>query len=368
MDLSVDIVTMERFGSEQTSPVVREYTGPALGAEVSRLESAVDRWKPGTLSYQPGWLTVLRAGLRHEPYLLEAVDPATGTTRGVLALGYVASRLFGRFLVSLPYVNYGGMLTDDDSAAAALVDHAVALADRLDVRYLELRQEQAVSHPKLTTRSGEKVHMRLTLPGTADELWKKIHSKTRNQVRKGEKQGFSIHWGGIELLDDFYAVFSHNMRDLGTPVFGRRLFRAILEQFPGRAELCVVRSPEQPLATALLLHGAGTTEVPSASSLRQFNPTCVNVLMYWKLLERAVERGQDTFDFGRSSPGGPHEAFKSQWGSSPFPAEWQYYLRAGQAAEMRTHNPKYQRMIRVWQRLPVPLTRWIGPSIVRGIP
>src|SRR5205085_880157 len=98
------------------------------------------------------------------------------------------------------------------------------------------------------------------------------------------------------------AVFSHNMRDLGTPVFGRRLFQAILRQFPGRAELCVVRSADRPLAAGLLLHGWGVSEVPSASSLRQYNHTNANMLLYWHLLERTIERKQEVFDFGRSSP------------------------------------------------------------------
>jgi FemAB-related protein (PEP-CTERM system-associated) len=170
------------------------------------------------------------------------------------------------------------------------------------------------------------------------------------------------------LLPEFYAVFSENMRDLGTPVFGRKLFRAILGQFPERAEFCVVRAGERPVASALLLHGWGITEVPSASSLRAYSSTCANMLMYWHLLERAVQRGQATFDFGRSSQDSNTYRFKRQWDATPYPAEWQFYARQGGVAEMRTENPKYRRFIRIWQRLPVGLTRLIGPVIVRGIP
>jgi serine/alanine adding enzyme len=158
------------------------------------------------------------------------------------------------------------------------------------------------------------------------------------------------------------------MRDLGTPVFGLGLFRAILEEFAGKAELCVVRSGGRAAAAALLLHGWGVTEVPSASSLRQFNNTCANMLMYWNLLIRAIERAQDVFDFGRSTPDGNTYKFKKQWGAEPLPADWQYYLRAGEASDMRPDNPRYRRLIRVWQHLPVGVTRLIGPAIVRGIP
>jgi FemAB-related protein (PEP-CTERM system-associated) len=158
------------------------------------------------------------------------------------------------------------------------------------------------------------------------------------------------------------------MRDLGTPVYGRGLFEAILAEFPDRAEFCVVRAGALPVAAALLLHGWGVTEVPSASSLREFNQTNANMLMYWHLLERAVQRGQDVFDFGRSSEGSGTFQFKKQWGASPSPAEWQYRLRAGDVGDMRPDNPRYGLMIRLWRRLPVALTRLLGPGIVRGIP
>jgi FemAB-related protein (PEP-CTERM system-associated) len=210
--------------------------------------------------------------------------------------------------------------------------------------------------------------MRLDLPASSDRLFAGLDSAVRSQVRKGRKNGLTVHWGRAELLSDFYAVFSRNMRDLGTPVYGRTLFAQALAQFPDRAELCVVRDAQRPLAGALLLHGWGVTEVPSASSLREHNRTNANMLMYYHLLERAVERGQDVFDFGRSTPGSGTWKFKAQWGATPSGAEWQSYLRTGCLEETQPTNPRYQRLIRLWQRLPVALTRLIGPVVVRGIP
>jgi FemAB-related protein (PEP-CTERM system-associated) len=302
----------------------------------------------------------------HTPYCLEAVED--GQTRGFLALAYVKSFLFGRFLVSLPYLNYGGPVADDDAVSELLIDRAVELADDLSVRYLELRHELPIAHPQLKDTRTDKVNMRLDLPATPGTLWDELDAKVRNQVRKGQKSDLVVSWGGRDQLSAFYAVFSRNMRDLGTPVYGKRLFRAILDQFPERAEICVVRAGNLPVGGALLLHGWGVSEVPSASTLRSHNHTCANMLMYWHLLERAVQRGQHTFDFGRSSHDSPTMRFKKQWGASPANSEWQFYLRSGQVGGMQKENPRYQRFIRIWQRLPVMLTRLIGPRIVRGIP
>ena len=355
------------------SPVeVRVLDGPELDAALDRLgayyEETAGRSGPAALGRHPGWLAVLAKGLRHRPYCVEALDAESGATRGILPLAFVKSLLFGRFLVGLPYLNTGGVVADDAEAANALVGRAAALAEALGVRHLELRHERAVEHEALGRRVEAKVHMRLPLPGTVEELRRGLPSKVRNQVVKGERGGLDVDWGGAELLPEFLDVFSENMRDLGTPPYGRRLFAAILQQFPGRSELCVVRLGREAVAASLLLHGRGIAEVPSASSLRRHNATNANMLMYWKLLERAVGRGHDAFDFGRSSLDSNTYRFKKQWGAIPEPACWQYAELGGSAGDVRPDNPKYEQMIRAWRRLPVWAARLIGPAIVRGIP
>jgi FemAB-related protein (PEP-CTERM system-associated) len=348
------------------------------GIAIHRCEAAdiprhLERWQDYIhtydeipLSRHPSWLLVLQRGLQHAPYCLEAREGQR--IRGLLPLAYVKSLFFGRFLVSLPYLNYGGVLSDNDTVTRRLLDGAAQLADELGVRYLEIRHESAVRHDVLNHCSNHKVNMRLPLPSSAEQLRKQLNGKVRNQVVKAERSDLKVVWGRHELLPDFYAIFSQHMRDLGTPVYSRRLFQSILDHFPDEAEICLVRAGTQAAGAALLLHGRGITEVPSASTLRAFHHTCANMLMYWHLLTRTVERGQRIFDFGRCSPESNTFRFKKQWGAKPHAANWQYYVRRGEISEMRADHPKYQRFIRIWQQLPVPLTRWIGPAIVRGIP
>jgi FemAB-related protein (PEP-CTERM system-associated) len=285
-----------------------------------------------------------------------------------LPLSFLHTRLFGKFLVALPYLNVGGVITDDEIVAAKLIDEAVQLADALNVKYLELRHDRRWSHPALAVESTQKVHMRLELPTDTEELWRRFNPKVRNQIRKAEQNNLTVHWGSRELLDEFYGVFAVNMRDLGTPVFGRRLFAAILKNLSAEAEICVVRNAGAACAAGLLLHGDGIAELPSASSLRRLNKLNPNMLLYWSLLRRCIERGQHTFDFGRSSVGSNTHRFKAQWGAVSHAAIWQYYVRQGSIGDLRPDNPKMQRRIAVWQRLPVWLTRLAGPPIVRGIP
>ncbi|MGE3808357.1 MAG: FemAB family XrtA/PEP-CTERM system-associated protein [Gemmataceae bacterium] len=317
-------------------------------------------------SRRPGWLRVLASGLQHQAIGLEA--QRQHELCGILPLAYVQSLLFGRFLVGLPYLNYGGVLADAEDVARALIDRAIELADELEVRFLELRHETAATHSRLATREQGKVQMRLPLPSSADELWTALDAKVRNQVRKAEKQGLTTDWGRAELLPDFYDVFSRRMRELGTPVYSRQLFTSILDEFPDDAEFAVVRAGNTALAAALVLHGPTMTEAPSAASRRERQDSNANMFLYWQLLRRAIERGQRTFDFGRSDPDSGTYRFKGQWGAVPAPTAWQYYLRKGSMEDMRPGNAKFSLAVKMWRKLPLPVTRWLGPWIVRGIP
>ena len=313
------------------------------------------------------WLNVLRDGLRHETWFLSAYDG--NQIVGVLPLAFVKGPLFGKFLVSLPYLNTSGVLTQSADAKAVLVDEAVNLADKLDVKKLELRHEAEVQHAGLPDAMRQKVHMRLSLPATEDEMWSALKSKVRSQIKKPRANDkLTVVWGREELLNEYYAIFCANMRDLGTPPFSKKLFASMLREFPQETEICSVRFEGTPVSAAFVVHGPEVTTVPSASALRKYNFTSCNMLMYWHMLVRAIERGQTTFDFGRSSEDSGTYKFKKQWGSDPCPAVWQYYMREGELTDMRPDGGKYDRMIKTWQKLPIWLTKIIGPEIVRGIP
>lgn len=367
----MDAPATTKLCSVDRSVETRILSGAELRSSRDRLCRFWDDSGVSGLAGHPDWLETLAAGLGHRGYAIEATrarQPSGSQTVGLLPLAYLHTRLFGRFLVSLPYINSSGVIAGDPAAARALIDRAVELADELDVRYLELRHETPIEHPSFNGQLDCKVHMRLTLPGTSVALWNALKAKVRNQLRKAQQQSLTVHWGAHDLLPEFYRVFARNMRDLGTPVYGRRLFVAMLERFANNAEIAVVRRKKSAVAAAIILHGRNVTETPSASSLREHNGTNANMLLYWSLLERAISRGQGTFDFGRSTRESNTYRFKKQWGAEPQGATWQYYLRRGTAGDLRPESGKYRAMIRGWQRLPVGLTRLIGPAIVRGIP
>jgi FemAB-related protein (PEP-CTERM system-associated) len=350
-------ITVEPPRAESIS--VGGMSDPAL------VEAYVGTHPAATAYHHPAWLQVIQRAFGHQTrYLVASVD---GRITGVLPFALFGSRLFGRFAVSLPFLNYGGILADDDAAAQALLDAAVADVVDHGGTHLELRHT-AQRFPALTARR-HKVAMRLALASTPDDQWTALDRKVRNQVRKAEKSGLQLADGGAELLDGFYTVFARNMRDLGTPVYGVRFFKEVLNSFPESTRVFVVTLGDQPIAASIVVWHRDTIEVPWASAIREFNPLCANVLLYWGMLRFANERGFRVFDFGRSTPGEGTFHFKRQWGAEPSELVWEYWSAAGQSVpDLSPHNPKFELAIRSWQRLPLRIATAVGPLIVRNIP
>ena len=322
--------------------------------------------EPGASAYhRVGWARLIGRAFGHEVRPLAALRGSTVV--GVLPLVVMRSRIFGRFAVSLPFVNAGGVLTGDADAAAALLDAAVDIARRASVTYLELRHTSR-HFPALTERR-HKVAMTLALRESADAQFQAIDRKVRNQIRKGEKSGLRMADGGIELVPAFYDVFTRNMRDLGTPVFGRALFEEVMRTYPDNSRILCAYHGEQPVAASLVHWRGDWMEVPWASALRESNALSANMLLYWHMLQFAIGRGCRRFEFGRCTPGEGTFQFKRQWGAEPSPLVWEYWT-AGAPPDFSIDQKSgtYGRAASVWQRLPLGVTNLFGPRIVRGIP
>jgi FemAB-related protein (PEP-CTERM system-associated) len=313
-----------------------------------------------------GWLHLIYRIFGHRGYYLTVKDD-DGRIRGVLPLVCFSTPIFGRFLISMPFVNYGGVLASDAAARTALLDRAVNLAKQLSADHIELRHEEsfAVGWPERC----HKVSMRMELPESFETLWKEFPAKLRSQIRRAEKEGMTFRLGKNDVLDDFYSVFSRNMRDLGTPVYGKSFFREILRVFPESAFIGVVYSKNLPVAAGFLYGFRHVLEIPWASSDRRYNRLAPNMLLYSSVLKHACEREFSVFDFGRSTRDSGTYRFKEQWGAKPVDLRWHYWLsRNGPLPDMSPTNSKFKWAISVWRPMPLALSRRLGPNIVRYIP
>jgi serine/alanine adding enzyme len=313
------------------------------------------------------WKDVIEKSFGHTTYYLMA-EGTNREVQGILPLVRLKSIFFGNFLVSLPYFNYGGICANTDEVAYQLLEAAKKITIENNATHIELRHTSQMNYDLPVKEA--KVSMRLPLPQNPDDLWKSFPSKLRSQTQRPMKEKMYARMGRTEELESFYRVFSINMRDLGTPVYPKHFFRNILGAFPESSWICTVYTKEgQPAASGFLIGFKEALEIPWASSIRKYNPSSPNMLLYWSSLKFACEKGYTIFDFGRSTPGESTYKFKEQWGAIPKQLYWHYWLRnGGPLPELNPRNPKYQTAIKIWQKLPVSVTKVIGPAIVKNLP
>lgn len=336
---------------------------------VERLTGAAADWDPFVRSQRDwtpfhllAWREVISQVFGHTSIYLTARDGPDLV--GVLPLVLVKSPIFGRFLVSMPFVNYGGPLGSAEAVRALAVE-AVALAGAERVKLLELRSrtelplDLAVSHRKITVV--------LDMPaGDPDRLFKSFESKLRSQVRRPQKEGIEVRFGR-DQLDPFYSVFARHMRDLGTPVQPRKLFTALADAFGEDLWVGAAWYQGQPVAAGVGFRWGTEFEMTWASSLYAFNKLSPNMALYWSFMERACNANLTLFNFGRCSEGVGTHRFKKQWGSRDEQLWW-YQQRHGAAATPSPDEGAYSWGPRLWRHLPVGVANLIGPPIVSGIP
>jgi FemAB-related protein (PEP-CTERM system-associated) len=323
-----------------------------------------------TIGHLRAWGDVIHQAYGHESIALAAVD--AGEVAGILPLVLMRSGLFGDRLVSMPFLDYGGILVDTDAASPgdvsrALFEAAIDTARGRGARSLGLRQFHPIDLADPVT--DDRVTMLLPL-STADTVWKALPSERRNRVRKGEKNGLSAVWGGAELLDGFYEVFAANMRDLGSPVHSRGFFAAMLERLGETARVLQVRDRHgRPVGAAVCLFFRDTIAVPWVSSRRDAFALCPNFVLYWEVIRFGCEQGYRTLDLGRSFKNAGTFEFKRQWGGAPHPLPWIFRdLGPGAPPSVDRDSSRFHRLVDLWKRLPVPIATLVGPWVRRQLP
>lgn len=313
---------------------------------------------------------------------------------GVLPLIGMKSPVFGKNLVSIPYYNYGGALAIGEEVELALYQKAKSLATLHGYTKLQIRADKPMPDVLVAEKwesLTHKVNMHLTLPENMHDVGHgnaKKRAKLRSQAGLAARRAIDMNieikqrFGGQELLDDFYQVFSRHMRDLGTPVFGKDFFRAVFAHT--HSELTVTYWDDEPVGCGWLFrHGGGRFSIPWASTLKRMNAMSLNSYMYHQILLHCHAQKSDPtdeiiFDFGRSTVDAGTYHFKAQWGATPAPCFWYEWdeksagrLPAssnGDGKDSTEHGGVMGLMVKIWQKMPLALTNRLGPHLIKNIP
>ncbi len=311
-----------------------------------------------------GWKSIIENAYKHNCYFLAHMTGDKIT--GILALVLVRSRLFGNSLTSLPFLDSSGLVADDPESEKALLEKAVELGRELKVDYLDLRQTEPLE-AELHSDT-HKVSLTMELKPDCDQLWKGLSSERRNRIRKAKKSGLSTEIGHMEFLPTFYDIWAANMRDLGSPAHSYEFFEKVLTEFKNNTGIILVKHDNIHIGGAIYFAYKGRLGVPWVSSLRKYFHLYPNNILYWDAMCHAISRGDTIFDFGRSSKDSGTYKFKVLWGAQPKELYWQFKYFGKEINHIpKEESLKYRIATWAWSKMPVGLTKIIGPRIRKNI-
>ncbi len=343
--------------------IVVQQLRPDDVATAQRWDAFVLACPQATFFHRAGWQRVISEVFRHDTYFLYAQEGEV--IRGVLPLAHVNSRLFGNALVGLPFAVYGGVAAESDAAAQALEAQAQAIAKRLRVGHLELRNIER-RHADWPTQDLYVTFRKDILP-TEEANMLAIPRKQRAMVRKGIKNGLT---SAVDTsVDDFFALYADNVHRHGTPAMPKSYFRALQRTFGADCEVMTVRAADgRALSSVMSFYFRDEVLPYYAGDDTSARELAANDFKYWELMRRACARGIKVFDYGRSKQGTGSFAFKKNWGFEPRPLHYQYCLyRRDAIPQNNPSNAKYKLLIATWRRMPIGLANWLGPFIVRNL-
>jgi FemAB-related protein (PEP-CTERM system-associated) len=334
------------------------------------MAEAIDRFvlahEDGTPFHRTAWSVAVTQGCRQKCHYLIAQDGA-GTIAGVLPLTEIKSRLFGHALASAGFAVGGGILAHSDIAARQLSDAAIALAESLGCPGIEMRG--GPSPDGWNREEGTYLGFSRSLAPDDEAELLAIPRKQRAEVRKALGFDLSIDVGtGQADRKAHYQVYATSVRNLGTPVFPRKLFDAALDAFGEDADILTVRHEGRAIASVLSLYHNGVVMPYWGGGTDEARKWRANDLMYYALMLHARKKGCVAFDFGRSKVGTGPASFKKNWGFEPTPLSYAKWTANGQAPrEINPLNPKYKLQVAIWKKLPLWAANRVGPILARGL-
>ena len=210
-------------------------------------------------------------------------------------------------------------------------------------------------------KENDPVVMRINIENkTMDELYKNLKSKRRNLVNKSLKNNFRIEKGNSdEFIERFYKVFSNTMYKHGTPVFDKKLFVYLRDEFQENNIYYIVYDGYKVIGAMCMLFDKEIAWYPWGGVESEYNKKLAGYFIYWKVLEDVVNQNRyKIFDFGRSGYKSGTYHFKSQFGAYPVKID---ILKN---KEVNIYS-KYSLATTIWKKLPKSLVDFVGPKLCK---
>lgn len=304
----------------------------------------------------------------HGTFGLESVlilHRSEGRIDGGVPLIIFDQPLTGKALVSMPFLNYGGILADTAEVREKIARGCRTVLEHFGGDYVEMRHIASGLGPLADRTRENRITYRLDVNRPAEDIFKTFRKQLRTRLRRTAEQNLT-QYQGTERLDHFYHLFAAAMREHGTPVMPRRFFELILEHLSGHARMMIAYKDGRPVGGKLLLQFKGRTTMTWGCYPNRYKHLLANYYLTWELIQQSAQSPIRRLDFGRSEPGSSGHDYKSNWGPTEVPIFVDYLATdPSKIPNLKPENVKFKLAIAIWKRLPLGMTKLIGPHLAR---
>lgn len=311
----------------------------------------------GTFFHLSAWLDVIKATYRFQPeYHFWEQD---GSVVGIFPAFLVKRPFAGTALISNPFsVSCGPLFADHLSGHSPEVFASIEnIAREAKADYIELRDISDL--PAHWQGQQYFANFALELSPNHEDNLQHIPNRQRAIIRKADAQGLTlIHH---QDLKRFHRIYARSLRNLGTPIYPLRYFKALQTFFSDQIHMVSVHHQNQDLTTVLCFthngklmpyYGGGIHEARQANSFPW---------MYWQLMKFGVDNGLPTFDFGRSPIGSGAFQFKKNLGFASREMNYGFLSLDGGIPDFSPESGLVQHLTSIWRHVPLPLANLVGP-------
>lgn len=279
-----------------------------------------------------------------------------GEWLAILPMTRVTRPFAGNALISNPFAVSASMLCAEGVDQSSILELFTQQTSGFD--YIELRDVQ-MRLPETWQTHQHFVNFEKTLTDDHDENWLAIPNRQRAVIRKADKCDLTFEFH--HDLERFLRVYAISLRNLGTPIYHRRFFEQLITRFESQLKIATVSKDGCDLTTVLCFqfrdrlmpyYGGG---IPDARYFHAYP------WMYWQLMKYGVDHSMPTFDFGRSPTSSGPYAFKKNLGFKPRPLTYATLAINGVPPDLTGQSSMAKHLIKIWQHLPVQVSRWVGP-------
>ena len=239
--------------------------------------------------------------------------------RGIYVYMKRKTAIEGVFDSITPY-GYGGFLLEGDTSEENVKALWTAYVDRMKEEnivdnFVRYHPVLANAVPMKTCSDvidlGKTVAMDLT---SEEVIWKNIHSKNRNMIRKAEKNGIVIkHGQGLELFDDFIKIYNATMDKDNAEAyyyFKPEFYKSIHEDLKDNYEMFWAEYEGKIIAMSIMIFANGRLNYHLSGSDLQYRNLAPSNLLLYKAAMWGMEKGMNTFHLGGGVGSGEDNLYK----------------------------------------------------------